>query len=108
MSIEVRIVLALLSVYRIAELVAIDTGPYKIFERLRKWAGKKAAENYDQNTFWFNFAELINCPFCFGVWAGLFCAVLIVFPTGAGDFFLLVLGLAGAQTFLESVGSRNR
>ncbi len=100
-----RILLAVFAVYRVAELIAIDDGPYEIFLRFRKWAGTKASVGHG---FWYNVAELVHCPFCVGVWIAFIVALPVVLPSFIGDVFLIFLGLAGAQTFLETLSTRNR
>lgn len=89
MSIEIRLILAAFAVYRLAQFVAIDDGPSDVFRRLRAWAV----------TGWLG--GLVHCPYCVGVWAALGCAVLVLWPCGAGDMLLVVLGLAGAQAWLQ-------
>lgn len=94
--IAARLVLAALAVYRLAELVAIDDGPGRLFARLRAWAGAHPARAVRENL-----GALVHCPYCVGVWAALLIGALVWWPTPAGDGFLLVLGLAGAQAFME-------
>lgn len=99
-SFTVRIILAILAVYRLSELVALDTGPYDIFDKFRRMLGRKASSG---SSTWKTLADLVNCPFCCGIWFSIFFTVLILFPTLPGDIFILFLAIAGGQTFLESL-----
>lgn len=91
-----NLLLAAFAVYRIAILVAEDTGPASVFANLRQWADGQAL-----NGKFINFNEAIHCPYCIGVWAAIGCALLLTFPSWPGDLFLLAFGLAGMQAALQ-------
>lgn len=92
-----RLAIYILAVYRLAQLIALDDGPYQVFDRLRHWAGMKAGVD----GFWYNLSEFIHCPFCLGVWFSLLMLPLWIWPTLVGDILLLWWGAAGGQAFLE-------
>lgn len=93
-----RFVIAVLACYRLAQLVAIDDGPYFIFDRFRKEIGKRAA---DGDTLWVNLAELTVCPFCLGIW---FALPLAVWVGGTIiEIIIIWLAIAGGQAFLQGV-----
>lgn len=100
MSDLVRWILAALAVFRLAELVALDDGPGRVFARLRAWAGCHPVDAVRETL-----GALVQCPYCVGVWAAAVCAVLVLWPSRVGDIALAALGLAGAQAFLEEVGN---
>ena len=104
LSEPVRLILAILSAYRLAELISVDDGPFKVFDRLRRWAGRNSTKSQFHNTF----ADLLHCPFCTGVWFSFAVALLVFLPSVPGDFVLLVFGIAGAQAFLESLSIRTK
>lgn len=93
MTLELRLICAAFAVYRLARLITQDDGPFSVFKRLREWAAVNGKESV---------AELLNCPFCLGVWFALIAAALVLMPTLAGDVILVWLGLAGAQSFLQA------
>lgn len=109
----IRIILAIFTSYRLASLIALEEGPYigwpytpyqiGIFQILRIEAG---AYDRDEETEEgkSNLARGLACPLCVGVYISFIVAFLFIFPTTVGDFFLLWMGIAGAQTFLESIG----
>ena len=98
MSSLFKFLLAVFACYRLAQLVALDDGPYHIFKRMRSELGWRAAE---KNAFWLNSAELFHCPFCLGMW---FAAPLALF-VGSGIIEIVIawLAIAGAQAFLQGV-----
>lgn len=97
-----RLALAALATYRIAQLFTLDTGPFRVFLSLRLYLGKKAARMEGKEP-WFSLAELTHCPYCLGVWLALPLGLLAGWPSLYGDIFLVWFGLAGAQAFLQSI-----
>lgn len=93
MTLELRLLLAAFAVYRLAQLVAIDDGPGDVFRRLRA--------HYLTGFM----AGLVHCVYCLGVWAATIVAPLVLWPNAVSDAALVVLGLAGAQTWMQ--GSRD-
>jgi hypothetical protein len=89
MSIELRLILAALATYRLAQLVAIDDGPGGVFRRLRAWA---------VTGFW---GGLVHCPYCVQVYAAVACAFLALWPSGVGDLALTICGIAGGAAWLQ-------
>ena len=100
METEIRIIMAALAVFRLAHLVSKEAGPGMVFERARINAGKRAGSS---SKFWFDIAELLNCPYCLGVWFAALATIAVFSPTKVGDIGLVVFGLAGAQAFLQRV-----
>jgi len=93
----IRIGLAILACYRLCELVAVDSGPYRVFERLRNYMDEIGVV---QDTLLYNFAELISCPYCLGVWFAALCYALVYFHL---DILLIVGGIAGGQCVLRDL-----
>lgn len=101
-----RLIVAILAVYRMARLFPNDDGPLFIFKRIRMFVDKKALADQKDGHFlslWSNINEGIHCVFCAGLYAGVLAAALMVWPTGAGDIFLLWMGISGGQAFLAKV-----
>jgi hypothetical protein len=94
-----RFLLVCLATYRVSELFSLDNGPYDIFLNLRKWLGVRASEG---SATWRTLADLINCPFCLGIWFALAGVLLLIWHTRYSDLILIWLAIAGVQTFLES------
>ena len=102
LPIVVRWILAALATYRLAELVALDQGPFGVFAKVRGWAGCHPSDLVRENL-----GELLHCPYCLGVWFGVFCGLLALWPTLGGDLILAVFGLSGAQAFLYTIGGNH-
>lgn len=92
-----EVALAILVCYRVSRLISLDIGPYRIFERIRLYCGKRAKDS----PLWFNMAEGVNCPYCVGVWIAFFLAIFLC--KNVLTFFLLWFGIAGGQDFLQAI-----
>lgn len=93
-----KIAIAILACYRLAQLIALDDGPYFIFDRIRRELGKRAAE---EDALWVNLAELVNCPFCLGIWFALPLAIWV--GCGLIEVVIYWLAIAGGQAFLQEI-----
>lgn len=115
----IRLILAILSTYRLARMIALDDGPLFIFKRLRYWAKDRswweadaanAVHGAEISDRWFgkwhNLAEGLGCPFCAGVWVSLPLFALLLWPTVYGDAVLLLMSISGAQAFLQSLDAK--
>ncbi len=101
-----RLTLAALTCFRLAQLITLDKGPLLIFERLRQWVEMHIATLRQDSYFWRSVADGLNCPYCLGFYVGLLCTLLVIFPTYPGDLFLLWFGIIGLQAFLQGVSNR--
>ena len=118
----VRLLLAILSCYRLAKMIADDDGPGFIFKRVRYYVKDKAYNeaNDSQEIYyskdniegeigdrwwgkWYNLSEGIECPYCIGVWLSLPLFFMLLYPTEIGDLFLILMSISGGQTFLQSL-----
>ena len=97
-----EIILAAFATYRLANLVVEESGPFRMFGLLREWITTKAVTTKREP--WTSLHGLITCRLCAGVWVAAFCAVLVTADHVAGNLFLLIFGLAGAQAFLSRFG----
>lgn len=95
-------ILLALFVYRLARLVAVDDGPFDVFLKFRDSLG---AYTYGPNGAAItSLGRGITCPHCVGVWVALFAAVS-AYPWP--EFIVYWLALAGAQSFLQSLGRQS-
>lgn len=85
-------VLLVFCVYRLADLVAVDT----ISQQVREWFGQRVGEKYSPS--WY-FTEWLNCPYCLGVWFAA-VAALVLQPSDFLWFLIYWLSIAGAQARL--------
>ena len=56
-----------LATYKLAKLITRERGPFGIFEETRRYFGRRANEGMG----WEFLAELINCPYCLGLWIAI-------------------------------------
>lgn len=86
-----ELILAILAVYRIAQLITLDDGPFKVFDRLRRFFGRRSQLR--------ELAELFHCPYCLGMWlaGGL---TLVMQPDQP---ILWWMAVAGGQALLEEL-----
>ena len=104
MSRLLRLGLAALAVYRLALMLTGEDGPLYIFKKGRRavgrWASPMSGNSFSDEAR-LSVAELVNCPYCLGVWLAAGAAILARWPTKAGDILLTWLGIAGAQAWLQ-------
>jgi hypothetical protein len=79
--------LALLGVYRLSHMIAMEEGPFDAFAELREKAGQRT---------WIG--RGLHCPLCLSFWIALVFAVAITNPT---NIALVWLGLAGGCLVLH-------
>lgn len=92
------LVLSIFACYRLAQFIAFSDAPFGLMKRIRLFFGKKAGASKEHG-FWWSMAELVNCPYCTGLWIALLLAI-ILFPD---HIFLYWLAIAGGQSWLENI-----
>lgn len=100
MTFEFRFILCALAVYRLAELLVLDDGPFEIFDRIRKFFGQQSAIITGPSVIK-EIALLLSCPFCVAIWLSFIGVFFVFLPSLPGDVFLVIFALAGVQAFLE-------
>jgi len=96
----VRLLLAGLATYRVARLIAIDEGPFSVFQRLRDVAGTYDLGENGQPVS--GLGRGLGCPYCVGLYVAVLAAAAVAFPSWLGDLVMLWLGLAGAAAYLQA------
>lgn len=97
------LIVSIPATYRVARLVAIDDGPFGIFDRLRSSLGRRAA-NAPKHGVWWTLAEWANCPYCVGLWVALIPGFLTY---GLNWRSIAVwLAIAGGQAWMENIIQR--
>lgn len=89
-----KLIVSALAVFRLSRLVALDT----IAEPLRIAVGRRASGG----GAWRWGADLINCPFCLGVWF----AALVVLSGERLQVLWSILAAAGLQDILETYAQK--
>ena len=93
-----QLLISILAAYRLAQLVSVDAGPFDMFKRLRLLCGQIAYEHKNLKTL----ADLVNCPFCTGVWF----ALAITIAVQPECWFVYWMAVAGGQALLQTLGGR--
>ncbi len=110
-----RFILAILTTFRVAQLLPLDDGPFYIFERVRLFTHDKAQETHDRKNkekekgekleqslgIWPNIDDAVTCPYCQGLYFASLMVILLKSKRKFVDIFLLIFALAGAQTLLQ-------
>jgi len=118
LTFELRLILAVLTCYRLARLIARDDGPFFLFKRIRYWAKDRAwieardlgRIDYSTNGGeeiadrhygkWHTLAEALDCPYCVGVWVSIPLFLFVIYPITVSDLFMLLMAISGAQAWL--------
>lgn len=75
MSKEIELAILALACWRLSHLLALEDGPWRLFERIRKLAGQRiGAEGTPYNTT--HLAEGVTCMWCNSVWIGTVLTIL--------------------------------
>lgn len=102
----IQFVVAILATYRLAHFLPEDDGPFFIFTRIRSFFAAKAMNENDALGIWNNIDGGINCIYCCGLYAAIFCVVLSKKKWKLGDWLLLILAIAGGQSLLQKWGEK--
>lgn len=73
-------------------MVALERGPFNLFETIRGWAFIHLSHES-----WLN--DGINCPLCLSFWFALIASLFLPFAS-VTDFILRWLAISGAASFL--------
>lgn len=97
--------------YRVAFMIATEEGPFSVFIRVRTLLGAyDYGENSEPRTAW---GRGISCPLCVGMYISFFflLGMLVQFYPWreilSFNAFLIWMGIAGIQVFLNSLNYRN-
>lgn len=91
------LLLAVLAAYRVARMLALEEGPFGVFESVR------ARADPEQRTW---LGRGLNCPKCVSYWTALLTALLVAYLNDAWNAALLVLmwnAIAGGAIIVYSL-----
>lgn len=91
----IYLIIAILSVYRVATDLAWETGPFRIFETYRS----AIVLNFGHDSL---IAEGATCPICLSFWLALIAAgvVVVLGVASWGELLPLWLAIAGGAAWL--------
>jgi hypothetical protein len=87
----IRWVFAAFATYRVARMLALEEGPFGLFDRIRDAVG---GDNW--------LSRGLSCPYCLGFWIALVAALAVTELASAFEFVMVWLSIAGAQTYLQA------
>lgn len=93
------LVLAALAAFRLAELVAIDEGPFDMFYELRSWANDCPINNRNIKR---SFSNALTCVHCAGMYFALFIVIAYVFSPKITALIIFPSAIAGLQSIIAS------
>lgn len=115
MNLSIRIILSILAVYRLSRLISKEDGPGLMFARMRAYTDDKRHDEQLENNkleelgilakpmeFWRNVDEGLRCPYCLGVWFGLFFALLQSRLT-LKERIIFAFGVCGGQAIIQQL-----
>lgn len=85
--------LAILATYRLSHMIVLESGPKRVFERLRSWVREK----YGAPSWQF---EGINCILCVSFWTAAGISMMIP-PTTIQNYLLTWWGVSGAVLIIQ-------
>ena len=101
-----------LALFRVAQFIAKDLGPFRVCARLRAIARSKAAfymseakagRNKVRAHLWREVSDELECVYCTGLWLAPLFAAAWMWNRPAGNIIVTILALAGVQAFLQDV-----
>ena len=105
MTILIRLALAILATYRVAQFVVYDDGPFDVMFLLRQALGRYRMVSQPETPNFYApetaLGRLLECVHCVGKWVAILAVLLVWCPTMPGDLALIWLGVAGGQMALE-------
>jgi len=99
----IQLIVAVLATYRIANLLPDDNGPFFIFRRIREYISSKAMMENDENGFWANIDDGINCAHCCGLYVSVLVTMLVLWQNYYSNAFLIIFAIAGGQSLLREI-----
>jgi hypothetical protein len=98
MNIWLRVVLAIAAVYRVAQYIYLDDGPFDLLFKLRDKL--KAYELDNEGLSVTGAGRFMTCFHCVSKYLAVPAGLAVLFPTQWGDIILMVLGIAGLASII--------
>jgi hypothetical protein len=87
-------------------MITREALPFGIMNKIRlkiiTWTGIRFDDD-DSYTLKWSVYNLVTCAYCLGVWISILLSVAYLYPNNWTDTLLLVLGIAGGQSALQSL-----
>lgn len=86
------LILSALAAFRLSEILAIDYGPFFVFEYMRGWS-------LSDNKFLSNIGAVLNCVYC----SGLYISIVLTLGYFFQNVFIFALIFAFACAGIQSI-----
>jgi hypothetical protein len=97
LELAVRVVIASLASYRLARMVALETGPFALFSRFRGWVFGWQGKKHGPKKTWIT--EGVGCPLCVGAYGSALMLALTYLDYV--NLVVLWLAIAGLQVAFQ-------
>jgi len=101
-----RLLVAVLATFRLAQLLALDDGPFDVFALLRNRLELDRDGDPRTGALWSTASALVHCPYCLGVWFAAALTLLLAWGAPWYEGVAFWLATAGGQAALESLTER--
>ena len=74
-----NLILLTFATWRLGSLIRNESGPYKIFDKFRDWAGITEVYEGEDRVLYGNgtvISEILECFWCLSIWVAMFICVL--------------------------------
>jgi hypothetical protein len=92
-----------LATWRVSSLFVSEAGPFRLFVRVREWAGITHDDNDDVVTIPDTLrAGVLSCVWCFSVWAGAFWTLFFLLSPALATVAALPFAFSAAAVLVQS------
>jgi hypothetical protein len=98
LNVWLRLILAIAAVYRVAQYIYLDDGPFDLLFKLRDRLGAyELGEDGLANT---GAGRFLQCFHCIAKYLAVPAGLAVMFPATWSDVILVVLGIAGLASII--------
>jgi len=100
-----RLIVCALAVYRLAEMIVIDDGPFGVFVDFRGWLQRRTLDGLNRTLLGNVQREVfvgMTCVYCVGIWFAFVFAFLFYFQNIFSDFAIIFLAISGLHSVLAT------
>lgn len=96
------LIVYVLAVWRVSSLFVGEAGPFRVFLKLRAWAGIRHDDTGRAVEIPDNFsAQLFSCVWCFSIWVGFFLTIFWLVSPEWSLKFSVPFALSGGAVCIE-------
>lgn len=99
-----NLIIYCMAVWRVSSLLVNETGPWKVFENIRNWAG--ILHDGDGRPYMFPdgfFAQMLSCVWCTSIWVALLMFVFVSLSQFWAFRFGVIMAFSTGAIILDSL-----